>query len=361
MKGMDLIKELFKDEGTKFFSDLSEADPKVVVPRGRVVNLLVTIHAQNELLIRHEGGEDVSLASIGNEKYPIILNEKVQSAWRRNLLKILRRDYDKHKQEIDKIRGNGNDDWECMIRPTVSAKGKDEKTKEEKMGGLCRECPSCMTFGFAVAENADYNLKSRVQGDLFISTTPEQKSVVVRTFNAIDDVTKTTFIEAGGTRTGSLFRLSLVKENTVFVGKVSLNDVSPAEFALLTLSLATTTKIGGNTTDFGNVSISIPAVVLSPYEVSSGLDLFKVTKGTENVEEIHAKIKERANQYNEKEGIAYVFDDLGKTITEKLTKNGEIDHEIVEEAWRNGIALRQSIEKFINKDKGKKKSEKEEE
>ncbi|TRM85694.1 type I-D CRISPR-associated protein Cas7/Csc2, partial [Sulfolobus sp. E3] len=324
--------------------NLSKEDPNAVVPRGRVVNVYITLQAENELLIRHEGGEDISLATIGNEKYPIILYDKIQSAWRRNILAILRKDYDKHVEEINKLRGNNNT-WNCMLRPTSAA-----KKEEEKMGGLCRECPNCMTFGFAVAEEAKYNLKSRVEGDLFIATTPEQKSVVVRTFNAVDDVTKTTFIETEGSRTGSLFRLSLVRSGTIFVGKVSMKDVTPAEFGVLMLSLATIPRIGGNTTDFGNVKIRIPAVILSPYEVSSGLDLFNIAKGLESVDLVNAKVKEKVKNYS-KEGLVYTFDDLGDTVVKSLTNNGEVDHEIVSEAWRDGINLKKSIELFIQSKK----------
>lgn len=344
MKGVDLVKELFKD--TKFFSDLSKPDPKVVVPRGRVINLFVTMRAENEMLIRHEGGEDISLVTIGSEKYPIILYDKIQSALRRNMLSLLRADYDKHKDEINKLREK-NDEWLCMLRPTTAAGG--EKKAEEKMGGLCRECPNCMVFGFAVAEGESYNLKSRVEGDLFIATTPEQKSVVVRTFNAVDDATKTTFIEAGGKRTGSLFRLSLVKENTIFVGKIAIKDVSPAEFALTVLSLSTLGRIGGNTTDFGRVKVTIPAVVLSPFEVSSSLDIFYGVKGLENLDEVNAKIREKVKDFSGKDGIVLTFNDLGEAIREKLVKSGEVDHEIVYEAWNNGLNFKKSIELFMKK------------
>ncbi|AAY81179.1 type I-D CRISPR-associated protein Cas7/Csc2 [Sulfolobus acidocaldarius] len=347
MKGKDLVKDLFGDKAIDFFSNLSKEDPNAVIPRGRVVNVYVTLQAENELLIRHEGGEDISLATLGSEKYPIILYDKIQSAWRRNLLALLRKDYDKHISEIDALRGKSNP-WNCMLRPTSAA-----KREEEKMGGLCRECPNCMTFGFAVAEDAKYNLKSRVEGDLFIATTPEQKSVVVRTFNAVDDATKTTFIETEGTRTGSLFRLSLVKGGTLFVGKVSMKDVTPAEFSVLVLSLATTARIGGNTTDFGKVKIRIPAVILSPYEMSSGLDLFNSAKGLDSVDQVNAKVRERVKNFS-KEGLVYTFDDLGDLVVKKLTDNGNIDHEIMLEAWKDAINLRKSIELFVQSKKGTK-------
>ncbi|BBG26100.1 hypothetical protein IC007_0605 [Sulfuracidifex tepidarius] len=56
--------------------------------------------AEGELIIRHEGGEDVTLASVDREKYPMILHEKLVSSWRREMLEQLRRDYDSYKEEI---------------------------------------------------------------------------------------------------------------------------------------------------------------------------------------------------------------------------------------------------------------------
>ncbi|TRM94419.1 type I-D CRISPR-associated protein Cas7/Csc2, partial [Sulfolobus sp. A20-N-G8] len=107
---------------------------------------------------------------------------------------------------------------------------------------------------------------------------------------------------------------------------------------------------GGNTTDFGNVKIRIPAVILSPYEVSSGLDLFNIAKGLESVDLVNAKVKEKVKNYS-KEGLVYTFDDLGDTVVKSLTNNGEVDHEIVSEAWRDGINLKKSIELFIQSKK----------
>jgi len=325
----------------QFFSDLSKPNRLNAIPRGRVINTFLIITAEGELVIRHEGGEDITLASIDGSKYPIILHEKLVSAWRRQMLEILRHDYDRNKGDINNLRGNNND-WDCSLRPTASVKkGKGE----ERMGGLCGECPNCMTFGFAVKEGGEFNLKSRVEGDLYISTTPEQMSVVVRTFNAIDDVTHTTLISGEGQTTGALFRLSLVKEGTVFVGKVAIKDVSMAELLLLLFSLAKVSRIGGIKSDFGKIKVRIPALIFAPYEVSSGYDIFKRVKGLVNAEEVMSKINEYLKSLNEGILITGGFE----SEVNAIYKNNVIDHDVIKEAWENGINFRKSIEQYISK------------
>ncbi|MCH1770475.1 MULTISPECIES: type I-D CRISPR-associated protein Cas7/Csc2 [Metallosphaera] len=325
-----------------FFADLSDVKKENAVPRGRVINVFATIQAEGELIIRHEGGEDITLATIEDKKYPIILHEKLTSTTRRKMLELLRRDYTHHKKEIDGIRGK-EDDWDCSLRPFSPT-----KKEEERMGGLCGECPNCMEFGFAVREGGSFNLKSRIEGDLYIATQPEQQSVVVRTFNAVDEVTKTTFIQGEGERTGALFRLSLVREGTIFVGKVVMKDVSPAEFLLALYSLASTSRIGAVTSDFGKISVHIPAIIFSSYEISSGYDLHMRAgiRGLNNLEEINRKI----NSYLEKfknNHVLVTSEDIAKKVLDELTVNGTISHEVVKEAWTNGINFRRGIEKFL--------------
>ena len=342
MNGMEAVSKILgKENLSQFFADLSKPNKENAVPRGRVANVFLVILAEGELVIRHEGGEDVTLATLDGEKYPMILHEKLVSAWRREMLEQLRHDYDTHKEDVNKIRGK-NDQWHCSLRPTVTAKGKG-KEKEEKMGGLCRECPNCMIFGYAVGEGEEYNLKSRIEGDVYLSTLPEQRSVVVRTFNAVDEVTHTTFIESEGARTGALFRLSLIRVGTPFIGKVAIKDLSPAEFALALYSLINTTRIGGIKSDFGKVRIIVPAIALCDHEVSSGYEMFQKVKGIDNVGEIVRKINEHVKAY-EKECLVFTSNDFSPVVTEVVGKN---KHDIVKEAWSNGLNFKRSIEEFI--------------
>ena len=341
----ELFKSVFGVEISQvkeFFSDLSKVDPNNVVPRGRVINVYLVVRAENELLIRHEGGEDISLATIGNEKYPIILYDKFQSVFRRKELELLRSHYDQHKAEVNKIRGK-QDDWFCSLRPTAAT-----KKQEERIGGLCGECPDCMTFGFAVREGGNYNVKSRIEGDLLIATTPEQRSVVIRTFNAVDDVTKTTIIggEEGEGRTGALFRLSLVKEGTLFVGKIAMKDIGLNDFLLKMAALSAISRIGGKTTQFGTIKVYIPAVLFSRYEISSSYDMFTEVKGKENVDEVISLINSRLEKI--KKGVLLTSKDFAETIRREMFDNkGNIRSDVVLKAWEEAKNFKDSIEMFI--------------
>lgn len=345
MKGEEAFKSVFGIEFEKvkqYFSDLSKVDPKNAVPQGRVINVYIVVRANNELLIRHEGGEDITLGTFGNEKYPIILYDKFQSAYRRKELELLRGHYNSKKVDVNKIREK-NDDWFCALRPTAST-----KKQEERMGGLCGECPDCMSFGFAVREGGNYNVKSRIEGDLLISTISESKSVVVRTFNAVDDVTKTTLIggeEGGVGRTGALFRLSLVKEGTIFVGKLVMKDIGLNDFLVKIAALSTISKIGGKTTDFGNVKVFIPAVMFSSYEVSSSYDMFTQVKGKDEVESIILMLNQYLNKI--KKGVLITSNDLSENIQKVLFDgNGALDSDIVLKAWEEAKYFKKSIESF---------------
>ena len=356
-----LFKSIFEidfSQVKEFFSDLSKVDPLNVVPRGRVINVYLVVRAENELLIRHEGGEDVSLATIktntGFERYPIILYEKFQSVFRRKELELLRSHYDQHKAEVNKIR-ESDKEWKCGLRPNVIIK--KGKPAEELITGLCGECPDCMTFGFAVREGGTYNVKSRIEGDLFIATTPEQKSVVIRTFNAVDDVTKTTFInvgEEGEGRTGALYRLSLVKEGTIFVGKIAMKDIGLNDFLLKMATLSVISRIGGKTTQFGTVKVYIPALMFSRYEVSSSYDMFNEVKGKESVEEVIAAINAKLDKI--KKGVLVTSKDFAEVIrSEMFDDKGNIRSDVVLNAWIEAKNFKDSIERYTEGDKKEKK------
>ena len=354
MNGRQVVQNMLgvqKEEEMKkldqFFADLSKVDKENAVPRGRVANVFVVLLAEGELVIRHEGGEDVTLATLDGDKYPMILHEKLVSAWRRQMLEVLRSDYDAHKAEINKILGKDEKyQWHCSLRPTQTVKESTKgKTIEEKLGGLCRECPNCMIFGFAVGKEETFNLKSRVEGDVYLATVPEKKSVVVRTFNAVDEVTHTTFIEGEGERTGALFRLSLIRVGTPFVGKIAMKDLSYAEFALALYSLAVTSRVGGIKSDFGRIKVIIPAVAFCDHEVGSGYEMFQQVKGMENVSEIVRKVNEYVGKAFGKECRVFTSEDFAQKVVELVSAN---KHDIVKEAWENALNFKNGIEEFIS-------------
>ncbi|BBG26099.1 hypothetical protein IC007_0604 [Sulfuracidifex tepidarius] len=200
-----------------------------------------------------------------------------------------------------------------------------------------------MTFGYAVGEEEKYNLKSRIEGDVYLATLPEKKSIVIRTFNAIDEPTHTTFIQAEGARTGALFRLSLIRVGTPFVGKIAMKDLAPAEFAFVLYSLINTTRVGGTRSDFGKIRIIIPAIALYDHEVSSSYEIFERTKELENLSEIVRKINDQVKSY-QAECQVFTSEDFSPKVSEVVGCN---KHEIIKEAWSNGLNFKKSIEESI--------------
>ncbi|MFP3190141.1 MAG: type I-D CRISPR-associated protein Cas7/Csc2 [Thermoproteota archaeon] len=357
-KGLNLIASILNEKNINelkpYFANLDQPNQENAVPRGRVANIFLILVSEGELVIRHEGGEDISIARLMDNGYPIILHEKLVSAWRRETLEMLRHHYDTYKDNVNKIRGK-NDEWHCYLRPfqgggkrteQKSDVEKQEKSKgknEEYIGGLCGECPNCMIFGYAV-KDGNYNVKSRIEGDLYFSTLPENKSVVVRTFNAVDETTHTTYIPTGGERTGALFRLSLIKAGTIFVGKVAIKDLSPAEFLLSLYSLVNTTRIGGVKSDFGKIKVIIPAITLCEHEVSSGYDIFTKVKDKNDTTEVVRAINSYLSE-NFKNCKVYTNTDFTPNINNVIKSS---ENEIIINAWRDSTNFKKSIEKFVN-------------
>jgi len=361
-KNLASMLRYIQDKG--LLANHTRVDPGWAVPRGRVINVFVIIEAQSELLIRHEGGEDVSTTDLDGSEVPVILHEKLVSAWRRHLLEILRHHYDRGgKAAIAKILGKDSEwAYTCGLRPQVVEKGK-QKSREELIGGLCGECPNCTIFGFAVREEGMFNVKSRVEGDAYFAIEPVSKSVVVRTFNAVDEVTKTTFIEREEEtrRTGALFRLSLVRTGTLFVGKVAMRDLSVPELLLSLYSLATVPRVGGYKSDFGRIKIYIPAVVPGRYEVGSGYEAASKIKSLVG-EERRPRLQDvwpRLNQYVDEvakrhgfDAFVYGYPGWGEMIVRALSDPAALESVILSawEASKNFIA---SLGEYVKPSKQK--------
>ncbi|UXD21659.1 CRISPR-associated protein [Ignicoccus pacificus DSM 13166] len=328
-------------------------DPSLALPRGRTVNVWVLIEAQNELLIRHEGVDDVTEFEVNGITVPGILNTKFQAVQRRQMLRTLYSFKDLHPEELDKLyslakkynvsNAENLKDWKCYLTPGTPSKSKQQE--EIMKGGYCTICPNCMIYGYVAGESGTYNVKSRVEGDAYFGLCPSKLCVTRRTFNAVDDVTKTTYME-GGT-TGALFQLSLVEPGTLFVGKVALRDMSPAELLLVLHSIAKVDRIGGRVTHFGKVKVHVPAITFDYFEKGSGYEVAKALVGDKKVdlEEAINKVVEMA-----KGEVKITKRDLADEL--RNIEEGDL-METVKEAWRDAITFKASIEALIYGGKGR--------
>ncbi len=329
------------------------------IPKGKIVNVYVVIEPLSRLIIRQEQETtDVTVVpSRSGHSLPAILNPKFQSgAVRRQMLTLLHEWFDRAKKEhmdyIDELKkkyGYSKDNYTCVMRPYLR-RGRSEGGKaEEVFEGYCGECPNCLIFGYAVMEGAGYNVKSRVEGDLYVSPVPYEKAVVRVTFNAVDDIAKTTYRPESeeSRRTGALYEFSMIEVGIPFVGKLVFRDMTLAELLLTLVTLARTTRVGGRTTHFGEIRIHIPAILFSKYEIGGGYEIANrilSKNGTKvpTIEETINEVAEYVKQF-EKQGILVLDRELGDRLRTLSQENVD---QIVLQAWKDVLVLKKSLDEF---------------
>ncbi|RLE92147.1 MAG: type I-D CRISPR-associated protein Cas7/Csc2 [Thermoprotei archaeon] len=323
------------------------------IPKGKVANVYIIIEPLSRLIIRHEQ-ETTDVTTIPTYlglSVPAILNTKFQSgAVRRQMLSLLHEWFDRNKAVASKELGIST--YTCVMRPYM--KQVKERQVPEVFEGYCGKCPNCLIFGYAVQEGAGYNVKSRVEGDLYVATVPEEKSVVSVTFNAVDDIAKTTYRPElpESQRTGALYEFRMIEVGTSFVGKLVLKDMTFTELLLTLLTIARTTRVGGRVTHFGGIKVHIPAILFSKYEIGSGYEvatriLGKYTEKTPTLEDVVNEVTEYVKKF-ENQGILVLDRELGDKL--RSLKQEEVDT-IVLQAWKDVLVLKESLDMFVGKKK----------
>jgi len=355
-----VAKKVFGEELYKRISEWcikrEKPDKYNALPRGRVANVYVVIEPQSMLVIKHEQ-ETTDVTTIPTYlgiTVPAILNTKFQSgAIRRQMLTLLHEWFDRNK-EIAK-REIRIESYTCVMRPYLKRQPQEKQRQvPEEFEGYCGKCPNCLIFGYAVQEGGGYNVKSRVEGDIYVGLVPSALSVVSVTFNAVDDIAKTTYRpEAPETaRTGALYEFRPILVGTPFVGKLALRDMTLAELLLTLIAIARTTRVGGRKTHFGEVKVHIPAIVLSKYEVGSGYEiankvLLKYAEKRITIEEAINEVVEYVNGFKN-QGVLVVDRELGDKL--RSLTDAEIDA-VVLQAWKDVLVLKESLDLFVYKEK----------
>jgi len=353
-----ICEKVFKDKCQKIkeWSVKREKPDKYnAIPKGRVANVYIVIEPLSRLIIRQEQEttDVTTIPSYLGYNLPAMLNPKFQSgAVRRQMLSLLHEWFDRvgsqHLSEL-KEAGYSRDSYTCVMRPYM--KQAKEKQAPEVFEGYCGECPNCLIFGYAVQEGTGYNVKSRVEGDLYVAPVPAEKAIVTVTFNAIDDIAKTTYRPESeeSRRTGALYEFSMIEVGTPFVGKLVFRDMTLAELLLTLVTLARTTRVGGRTTHFGEIKIHIPAILFSKYEIGGGYEiankiLSKYGGKTLTVEDAINEVTEYAKQF-ENLGALVLDRYLGDTL--RMLTQEEVD-EIVLQTWKDVLVLKKSLDMFVS-------------
>jgi len=328
-------------------------DIRNAIPRGKVANVFIVVEPLSRLLIRHEADvlDVTTVPTYVGVNVPAILHTKLHAVVRRQMLAMLHEWYERGGgEELKKdpiTKGYAGTTYACVVRPYVRRE-KGEKV-EEVVAGYCKKCPACTIFGYAGMDE-EYNVKSRIEGDLYIAPVSENHACVTVTFNAVDDVTKTTYIGVGEERTGALYQFRLVEVGVPFVGKVVLKDVTLAELLLTMVAMARTSRIGGRTTHFGEIKIHIPAVLLSSYEIGSGYEIanaiLQETGGSRvRPEDVLNKVVQYVNNYSSR-GTLIVDRDLAEKL--RGLSQSEVDILILS-AWKDAALFKKSLDSFVGR------------
>ena len=283
-------------------------EPDRVFPKNKKIELVFLVEAVNAILPRTEGVEDITIIKLPGTEYevPVILPEKLQAVARRRMLAQLRRfkdeKPDKLKVHLDKLVGMYKYDvkkkkrkeeviisfikakavldspqkWNCYIQPP----GGD--IKEATDVGMDGFCPACALFGTVITNTAlefydtidnknvfgeSVGVKSRVEFDPAIAFLDKEKSVAGYTHNKVSD---------GVSWTGrSLYEEQHVLPGTIFVGKVTLEDVTEAELKAFLAVLSAIDRLGGRERLFGGVRVHLIGIRGGSYEIVSALEIAK--------------------------------------------------------------------------------------
>jgi len=270
-------------------------EPDRVYTKNKKIEVVFLLEAVNAILPRTEGVEDITLFKIPGTEYevPAILPEKLQAVSRRDMLSYLRSYRDKQNKENKELRtylkklsvvykgseGKGKEKKEILVG---FKKAKDElwncyiqpPSGEETDVGMDGFCPACALFGTVLDSskiegvgNISVGVKSRVEFDPAIAISDRKVSVIGLTHNKVSD---------GVSWTGqSLFTEQHVLPGTVFVGKVTLEDVTEPELKAFLAVLSAIDRLGGRESVFGGVRVHLVGVRGGSYETVSALELAK--------------------------------------------------------------------------------------
>lgn len=309
----------------KWLRESNETDR--VFPKNKKIEVVFLVEAVNAILPRTEGVEDITLIKLSGTEYevPVILPEKLQAVARRRMLAQLRRFRDEHASKLEsylktlanlfkyetKKKGATTTitvgftkareyqtkprEWNCYIQPPGG------EATDIGMDGFC---PACALFGVVIdstkiegIEDESIGLKSRVEFDPAIAFLDQEKCIATYTHNKVSD---------GASWTGqSLFKERHVIPGTVFVGKVTLEDIIETELKVFLAVLAGIDRLGGRERIFGSVRVHLVGVKGGSYETVSALEI----------------ARELAKEYGEKE-FPPSIEEIKKKVQEILKKKG---------------------------------------
>ena len=383
----EVLKGINLEEAKKYLVE-RRGDPLEAKPgEGGVINIYFIVEALSDLVLRHEGGDDLTEINIAGYDVPAITDTKLDGAYRRTVIQQIGYVFREYANEVrSAIEGTlkqlmqANDSktraiakallelekleilnkpYNCALRP-YGVGGKQYIT------GLCRECPNCYLFGFAIPEEGgegvkrvkvmeekgkgsisleigNYNVQSKVRGDLYPATAPSSMITGFRTHNAPDDITKTTG--------QALITIRYIRAGSVFVGKLAYYDISLNELVFLLATLVRIPRIGAMWSDYGRIRIHVPAVLFADQEAGSGYEIAERILSEElpkndNKPLSLERVKEVVVNYAEEfRDLGYLYADRELSSRFFMLNRSKMK-DIVLSAWVDTIKLKVAYEHF---------------
>ena len=316
-----------------------------IFPNGKKIEVVFTVKAANMLLLRTEGPGDINEATLPESgiSVPVIQPQKLMATVRRRMLQALRlyrdsgadlKSYMEKANELGfkKAKEQLKSGWNCTIQPPLA--DKKEKSTDTGMDGYC---PACTIFGVALtdaqyskASKMSVGIKTRVHFDPAFATS---RQVQPETHNKVTEG----LISTTG---GALFSDIHVMPGTVFIGRVTLYDITEPELLAVLYSLVTTEEIGGRSGVYGTVKIELLGIRCGAYSVATALDLADKIAG-ENLKK-PSEITSKLNEIITQMGFTQINNNDIYSKVNPEEKNG-----VFKELWDSSIDLAEQMDKLV--------------
>ena len=147
-------------------------------------------------------------------------------------------------------------------------------------------------------------------------------------------------------RTGGLFAETFVEPNTIFVGKIVLNMMSPPELLYVLWMLHRITRVGARTSIWGTLEVHPVALIGDFFEVGTALEVAEKLQGKRDLSEVKKGVIEylesEAKFFSSSNVVEFTSDLIGRVRNVNPLEEG-----FVVELWKNAKNYVDGVMKYI--------------
>jgi len=346
-KSVEELRKVLGDENYKTIEQYLHAyngEESSVKPIAKYITIYWVGRSADRMILRTEGEDDIILSQVGNEAVPTIIFRKLKAVYLREFMKLARSQWVKYSSTIkEKVGYDQNYDFltACSIAVGIAGEGKGA------LHGRCMKCPVDVLMG-ATSAGALYNLVSRFVGDSAYALTPSTER---RTGSSVDEVVYTTIMirekmSEQERRTGGLFAETFVEPNTIFVGKIVLNMISPPELLYVLWMLHRITRVGARTSIWGTLEVHPVALIGDFFEIGTALEVAEKLQGKRDLSEVKTGVVEYLKSEAKFSSSSKVVEFTNDLIS-KVKDVNPLEEELVVELWKNAKNYVDGVMKYI--------------